>query len=197
MLGVIVDHHFTMAAHILMVNKKCHGLLGILRRAAAYLPSSVLTLVYTSLIRSCIEYSSATYFSAAPSHLKKLDIIQKIASRIITNSPQGTHSAPLQVLLGLDSLNSRRQRHIAKIVTNIASGRIHPYFKNILPSNTTMLTPLSTNSSSFSSRSLNSRRFSQFAPLVVQEISQPDCTVTRALEPISVGRSIYTLFPAI
>ena len=131
------------------------------------------------------------YFSAAPSHLKKLDIIQKIASRIITNSPQGTHSAPLQALLGLDSLNSRRQRHIAKIATNIASGRIHPYFKNIFPSNTTMLTPLSTNSTSFSSRSLNSKRFSQFAPLVVQEISQPDCTVTRALEPLSVGRSIY------
>src|SRR3989442_5486230 len=172
MLGVVVDHHFTMAAHILMLNKKCHGLLGVLRRAAAYLPSSLLTLVYTSLIRTCMEYCSATYFSAAPSHLKKLDIIQKIASRILTNSPQATHSAPLQSLLGLDSLNSRRRKHISKIVTNITSGRIHPYFHNIFTTNFTMSAPLSTNASSFASRSLNSKRFSQFAPLVVQEIDR-------------------------
>ena len=103
MLGVVIHQHFTMASHILMINKKCHGLLGVLRRASAYLPSSLLTLVYTSLIRSYIEYNSATYYSAAPSHLKKLDVIQKIASRILTNSPQGTHSAPLSLISFLTS----------------------------------------------------------------------------------------------
>ena len=46
--------------------------------------------------------------------------------------------------------------------------------------------------SSLINRSLNSRRFSQFAPLVVQEITQPERTVTRALEPTSVGRSLDT-----
>ena len=156
------------------------------------LSASLLTLVYTSLIRSCIEYSSATYFSAAPSHLKKLDIIQKIASRILTNSPQGTHSAPLQSLLGLDPLDYRRRKHISKIVDNIMSGRIHPYFQNILSTNAVTSSTLSTNASSFINRSLNNRRFSQFAPLVVQEITQPERTVTRALEPTSVGRSLDT-----
>ena len=72
------------------------------------------------------------------------------------------------------------------------SGRIHPYFQNILSTNAVTSSTLSTNASSFINRSLNSRRFSQFAPLVVQEITQPERTVTRALEPTSVGRSLDT-----
>src|SRR3989442_14613065 len=51
LLGVTIDRHFTMAAHIQLVAKKCHGLLGILQRAAAYLSPTLLTLVYTILIR--------------------------------------------------------------------------------------------------------------------------------------------------
>ena len=72
------------------------------------------------------------------------------------------------------------------------SGRIHPYFQNILSTNAVTSSTLSTNASSFINRSLNNRRFSQFAPLVVQEITQPERTVTRALEPTSVGRSLDT-----
>ena len=86
-LGVTLDQHFTMGMHIQNVAKKCHGLLGVLRRAASYLPPSLLTLAYISLIRTHLEFCSATFYMAAPSHLKKLDVIQKITSRIITNSP--------------------------------------------------------------------------------------------------------------
>ena len=42
LLGVILDHHFTMGQHIEEVVKKCHGLLGMLRRAASCLPRDIL-----------------------------------------------------------------------------------------------------------------------------------------------------------
>ena len=59
LLGVTLDRHLTMANHIDATVTKCHGLLGVLRRAAVYLPEKLLKLVYTSIIRSHLEYSSA------------------------------------------------------------------------------------------------------------------------------------------
>src|SRR3989442_9343489 len=74
-LGVTLDHHFIMGMYIQNVAKKCHGLLGVLRRAASYLPPSLLTLAYISLIRTQLEFCSATFYMAASSHLKKLDVM--------------------------------------------------------------------------------------------------------------------------
>src|SRR5437867_2762007 len=53
---------------------------------------------------------------------KKLDVIQRISSRIITNSPAQSHSAPFQLMLGLDALY-----HVIPLVGKIVSERTHPY----------------------------------------------------------------------
>ena len=185
-LGVTIDQHFTMATHIQLVSKKCHGLLGVLRRAASYLTPSLLKLVYTSLIRSSLEYNSALFAMSAPSHLKKLDIIQKISSRIITNSPPTTHSAPLQSLLGLDSLELRRLNHVAKLVEKIISGNSHPFFLNFFPIHIPSADALPTRCN----KNLDNKRFSRFGLRVVNEKAKSGCTNIRALEPISVGRSL-------
>lgn len=186
-LGVTIDRHFTMAAHIQSVVKKCHGLLGVLRRAASYLPPSLLTLVYTSIIRSYLEYNSATFTSAAASHLNKLDVVQKIASRIITNSPYDAHSAPLQSLLGLDSLEVRRHRHVAKLVSKIIAGNTHPFFYNFFSHS------YSSSSGSGVNKNLDSKRFSRFGLHIANENSKLECTNIRALEPMSEGRSLAIL----
>jgi hypothetical protein len=55
-----------------------------------------------------MEYASSLLVPVAKSHLTKLDVIQRIASRIITGSPPQAHSAPLLAALGLESLQSRR-----------------------------------------------------------------------------------------
>ena len=187
LLGVTIDQHFTMAAHINQVSKKCHGLLGILRRAASYLPPSLLTLIYTSVIRSYLEYNSAVYATAAPTHLNKLQTIQKIASRIITNSPPLTHSAPLQLLLGLDPLEFRRSKHVVNLVEKIISGRTHPFFHDFF-------SPLST-TPSFSAvcnKNLDKKRFSRFGLRFYNDKAKVSCTNSRALELVSVGRSLAT-----
>ena len=111
LLGVTLDRHLTMANQIDATVTKCQGLLEVLRRATVYLPEKLLKMVYTSIIRSHLEYSSALVQCAAPTHLAKLDTVQKIASRIITNSDSRAHSAPLQTLLGLEPLDSRRKKH--------------------------------------------------------------------------------------
>ena len=134
LLGVTLDQHFTMGSHIDGVVKKCHGLLGMLRRSTAYLPRELLNLVYTSVIRSHLEYCSGTFFNAAPTHLNKLDVVQKIASRIITGSSPQAHSAPLQLQLGLDLLQSRRKIHVVSLVIDILRGQSHPYLIELFQS---------------------------------------------------------------
>ncbi len=187
LLGVTIDQHFTMAAHIDLVVKKCHGLLGMLRRAASYLPPALLTLAYTSLIRSYLEYNSATFATAAPTHLKKLDVIQKIASRIITNSPSQTHSAPLQIMLGLDALDLRRTNHVVNLVEKIVSGRTHPYFVDYF--NPSSRSNISTTSVSFN-RNLDNKRFSRFGLRMFKDKAENSCTIIRALELVLGGRSL-------
>src|SRR5437867_5043427 len=159
----------------------------MLRRAASFLPPSLLTLIYTSLIRSYLEYNSAVYATAAPTHLNKLDTIQKIASRIITNSPPLTHSAPLQLLLGLDPLDFRRSKHVVSLVEKIVSGRTHPFFHDFFsPLSNTASTSVNCN------KNLDQKRFSRFGLRFYNDKPKVGCTNSRALELVSVGRSLST-----
>ena len=129
LLGVTLDQHFTFGPHIDNVVNKCHGLLGTLARATPYLPRQLLKLSYTALIRSHLEYCSSLFTSAAKTHLKKLDTIQRIAARIIYEVPSDTHAEPLLILLQLDHLCDRRELHLAKMMKSFVSGKCHPAMK--------------------------------------------------------------------
>jgi len=74
--------------------------IGILRKSAKLLPKDLLLLMYIAIIRSHLEYCSSLFYGAAVTHLNKLETVQKIASRIITNSPSDAHAKPLLDDLG-------------------------------------------------------------------------------------------------
>lgn len=179
LLGVTLDQHFTMGAHIDIVVKKCHGLLGMLRRSSAFLPRDLRKLVFTSVIRSQLEFCSSTFINAAPTHLKKLDIIQKIASRIITDSSPQTHSAPLQLQLGLDSLSSRRNNHAIALVSDIVIGKTHPYFKDFF--STEAQVPSRT------LKKLETKRFSRFGLALYNDITKSKEASNGSVEPVLRG----------
>jgi len=126
LLGVTLDSHLTFASHIDNVVKKAHGLLGALARAAPLLPRQLRTQAYTALIRSRLEYCSAILAPVAKTHLKKLDVIQRSAARIIYDLPRDAHAAPLLDELQLQSLECRRNKHIVGIVKTILEGECHP-----------------------------------------------------------------------
>jgi Reverse transcriptase (RNA-dependent DNA polymerase) len=130
LLGVTIDQHLTMGDHIDKVVRKCQGLLGVLRRAAPFLPLELLRLAYMALIRSHMEYSSALFASSAKTHLDKLDCVQRMASRIICRAPGDAHSEPLQERLQLQSLVARRCQHVANLVGRIIGHDSHPAFEH-------------------------------------------------------------------
>ena len=77
-----------------------------------------------------MEYASAVFAPAAKSHLDKLDVIQKIAARIIHGAPSDANSEPLLSALRLPSLTERRSEHIANLVTHMMGGGSHPAFSD-------------------------------------------------------------------
>jgi len=187
LLGMTIDQHLTMGPHIDTVVKKCRGLLGVLRRAATHLPKELLYLIYISLIRSHLEFGSAIFINAAETHLRKLDVIQKVAARVITGSSSQTHSAPLLTQLGLDSLHSRRLVHINTLIDNIRNGKGHPYFKDFF--NKSNLAEVTTTTKTTSAK-LQGKRFRNFGTsFQIDHISRLE-TSSRPLDISSRGHSL-------
>jgi len=131
LLGFTLDRHLNFGEHISLTSKKCNGVLGMLARAASWLPRDLLKLAYIALVRSQLEYCSAVLNAAAKTHLHKLDVIQKKASRIICQAPKDAHSDPLLALLQLSSLQSRRDDHILGLVDTFIAGNTHPALRDM------------------------------------------------------------------
>ena len=131
LLGITLDRHLTFGPHIDNVVKKCQGLLTTLWRASRLLPRELLRMAYIALVRSHLEYASALFVGAARTHLEKLDRIQRMAARIVAGAPRNAHSAPLLSSLGLQSLESRREKHVLDLVRSILEQECHPALKDI------------------------------------------------------------------
>jgi retron-type reverse transcriptase len=136
LLGVILDQHLTLGKQIDSVVDKCQGVIGVLARAAPFLPRALLGLAYIALVRSHLEYCSSLYGSIAKSHLDKLDVVQRKAARIICGVARDAHSAPLLEALELESLQSRREKRIVKLVSSFVTGDCHPGLRSMFDVNT-------------------------------------------------------------
>ena len=72
------------------------------------------------------NHASAVFIGASETHLKKLEIVQKMASRVICGVPRNAHAAPLLEELGLDSLVDRRNKHVSDLVLAYVKKASHP-----------------------------------------------------------------------
>jgi len=126
LLGVYIDRHLNYSVHIQEIVMRCRGLLGILRKSSRILPEKLLLQFYCAIIRVHMEYCSAVFWPACYSNLQKLDVVQKIATRIIKRVPRRTHAAPLMASLGLESLSKRRDNHVLSVVSKCLNNACHP-----------------------------------------------------------------------
>ena len=127
----MLDRHLTLKDHIANTVNICNGYLGVLRRIASTLPRKLSTLFYVAVIRSQLEFASGLLAPAARTHLDKLDVIQKKAARIICQTSSDCHADPLLESLGLQSLHSRRTKHLVSLVSDILSKNCHPSLVNL------------------------------------------------------------------
>jgi len=83
-----------------------------------------------------MEYCSSIFSSAVITHLKKLDVIQRKAARIIYEVPRDAHADILLLFLKLDALNDRREAYLVKLIKSFISGKYHPAMPSLVEART-------------------------------------------------------------
>ena len=82
LVGYIFDEKLTWAPMIDKLAKKARSRLGMLTRLRSLLDDHSMMNMYTSFIRPIMEYGSVCFMGAKPTHLGKLDAIQRTAEKI-------------------------------------------------------------------------------------------------------------------
>jgi hypothetical protein len=82
LVGFVLDSKLGWAGMVDRVCSKARARLGALFRMCGVLDSENKVLMYKAFIRSVLEFGCLQYMAAAPTHLHKLDTVQRMAERI-------------------------------------------------------------------------------------------------------------------
>ena len=94
-LGVIIDEKLSWNEHIDYICKKVFASLSMLRRIKPFLERKDMNLLYNCLIQSQLDYCCEVWGSRYDTHIKRLEILQKRAARMILNVNYFTPSIEL------------------------------------------------------------------------------------------------------
>ena len=104
-LGVIVDNKLSWEHHISSASNKMAKGSWAISCVKKYVDLQTLKMLYFSLIYPHLHYGITSWGATSKSHLKKLEIRQKQALKIMTGSAFDSPSAPLFLQLGFLKLN--------------------------------------------------------------------------------------------
>lgn len=117
--GFVFDSKLLWGSHIDAVVKKARQRIGALRNLVPYMDSGNLKAMYTTFIRSIIEYGSVLYMGAKDVHLNKLDAIQRSAQEL----------GGFEV----ESLESRRKAAAISLALKLLDGKCKPGLQKFAP----------------------------------------------------------------
>ena len=104
-LGIIIEEHLNWAMHISHLCNIIARNVGILQKLRYFIPTYVLKILYHSLVLSHLQYCTLLWANSYHSHLHKLRLLQKKATRIISNTDYLAHSSKLFLNLKLLKLD--------------------------------------------------------------------------------------------
>jgi Reverse transcriptase (RNA-dependent DNA polymerase)/Endonuclease/Exonuclease/phosphatase family len=94
-LGVFIDPKLNFRYHVNQISTKLSKAFFFLRKSKHFLTLSALKSLYYSLIHCHITYALPVWSSTSANIIKPIITKQKIAIRLITNSPFNSHTEPL------------------------------------------------------------------------------------------------------
>ena len=94
-LGITFGNNFNFRQHISQLCRCCFYHIRELRRICRYLPLSVAKTIATSFVSSRLDYCNSLYHNIALKDVMKLQRVQNCLSRVVTKSPNFSHSVPL------------------------------------------------------------------------------------------------------
>jgi hypothetical protein len=101
--------------------------IGMLRRLRNNLTQHAAETVYKSFIRPLMEYGDSIWTCCGEQNKGRLEILQKRAARVISRYPR---SDDAMESLRWDSLESRRDLHVLKLVKKCILGKCPQFFNS-------------------------------------------------------------------
>ena len=108
-LGIIVDNHLSFKPHIATITAKARRNMGIIRRTMDHLDKEVFVPLYTSLVRSQLDYGHAIWNPYQQQDVKRLEQVQRNATKKVNGLRETPYEERLK-FLGLTTLSFRRLR---------------------------------------------------------------------------------------
>ena len=94
-LGITIDEHLDWKVHIDNLSNKIARNVGVLNKLKHFLPIYIMKTLYSSLIASHLQYCTLLWANSHVTNVRKLQLLQKKAIRIITSSHYIAHTDPL------------------------------------------------------------------------------------------------------
>ena len=90
-LGVMLDEHISWIDHVRTAENKIAKNIGLLNRESHFFNENPLKTVYFSYIHSYFNYANIAWASTCATKLKRVNLKQKHAVRIVFNNDKLTH----------------------------------------------------------------------------------------------------------
>ena len=94
-LGVTLDSHLTYTSHISNLFSTCISKLCQINRVKQSFDKDTLILMITSLVFNQLFYSSCIWSNTSAANIKKLQLVQNFAGKIVTGTRKFNHVTPL------------------------------------------------------------------------------------------------------
>ena len=108
-LGITIDNHLNFQRQINTMVSKASRNMGIIRRTISHLEKDIFVPLYTTLVRSHLEYGHSVWSPHLIGDIKKLEAVQRAATKKVNGLREMDYSDRLKHL-GLTTLSFRRLR---------------------------------------------------------------------------------------
>jgi len=127
MLGVWIDDQLKWQAHIDYIHRKISQGLFALKLIKSYASKKTLLNVYHALVQSHLQYGIITWGLASQTNIRKLQVQQKKAIRLVHKTPYNSHTPPL--------FRDAKVLRLQELFTLHASLLMYNLHANTLPAN--------------------------------------------------------------
>ena len=125
-LGIMLDESLTWTDHTNMVANKISRVTGVLHRLKNIFPKEILLTLYNTLILSYINYGLLVWGVKS----SRIDVSQKKAIRLVTNSSYFAHTTPLFLAEGLLKVSEIFKLKLLKFFYKLSYDLLPPYFRH-------------------------------------------------------------------